>query len=82
MGSALLEYRLRAIDTQAIPAYLEATTPASRRLYERHGFQAAGSVDIAPGVSATAMTRDRTGHDKPSSSRPVASRQLEHMIHN
>lgn len=60
VGSALLTYRLRAIDSQALPAYLEATTPASRRLYERHGFHAEGSIDVAPGVSATAMTRHST----------------------
>jgi GNAT superfamily N-acetyltransferase len=60
VGSALLAHRLRTIDPQVLPAYLEATTPGSRRLYERHGFQAAGPIDLAPGVSATAMTRPST----------------------
>ncbi|MFC7400787.1 GNAT family N-acetyltransferase [Citricoccus sp. GCM10030269] len=57
VGSALLLYRLAAIDAVGAPAYLEATTPASRHLYERHGFEAAGAIDLAPGVSGTAMIR-------------------------
>jgi ribosomal protein S18 acetylase RimI-like enzyme len=60
VGSALFTYRLAAIDSQALPAYLEATTPASQRLYERHGFRAGSPIDLAPGISATAMTRPRT----------------------
>ncbi|OLT49270.1 hypothetical protein BJF85_09830 [Saccharomonospora sp. CUA-673] len=57
VGSALLAHRLEAVDAEAVPAYLEATTRASRRLYERHGFEKVAAIGLAPGVSATAMTR-------------------------
>lgn len=38
IGTALLSPVLRRCDRQAIPAYLEASSPVNRRLYERHGF--------------------------------------------
>lgn len=37
-GSALLDHHLRHLDSAGCGAYLEATCPASRRLYERHDF--------------------------------------------
>lgn len=58
VGSALLAHRLRVVDHSANPlAFLESTTPASRRLYERFGFEAVGSVPTLPGQSSTAMVR-------------------------
>ena len=38
IGSALLRPVLERADAEGMPAYLEATTPGNRRLYERHGF--------------------------------------------
>ena len=62
VGSALLEHRLRVVDHSANPlAFLESTTPASRRLYERFGFEAVGSVPTLPGQSSTAMVRRPVG---------------------
>ncbi|MEV6819405.1 GNAT family N-acetyltransferase [Nocardiopsis dassonvillei] len=55
IGSALLTHRLAAIDRQGLPAHLEATTPESRRLYERFGFQETGRLDIPSRPAA--MTR-------------------------
>ncbi|GAA1580712.1 hypothetical protein GCM10009678_74270 [Actinomadura kijaniata] len=55
VGSALLAHRLAAIDRQCLPAHLEATTPHSRRLYTRFGFQETARVDIPS--SPAAMTR-------------------------
>ncbi|WP_165350336.1 GNAT family N-acetyltransferase [Xylanimonas protaetiae] len=56
-GSALLRHRLGAIDAgPRLPAYLEATTPGSRRLYERWGFRRTDDV-VVDGTVATAMTR-------------------------
>jgi|Tabmets5t2r1_1033131.scaffolds.fasta_scaffold10291_2 GNAT superfamily N-acetyltransferase len=46
IGAALLTPVLERCDRLGLPAYLEATSPQNRRLYERHGFQAAG--DLAP----------------------------------
>lgn len=55
VGSALLTHRLAVIDREGLPAHLEATTPDSRRLYERFGFEATGRVDIPSGP--VVMTR-------------------------
>lgn len=58
VGSALLEHRLRVVDRSATPlAFLESTTPASRRLYERFGFEAVGSVPTLGDQASTAMIR-------------------------
>jgi len=39
IGSALMRPVLERADADGMPAYLEATTPRSRALYERHGFR-------------------------------------------
>jgi ribosomal protein S18 acetylase RimI-like enzyme len=38
-GSALMRPVLERCDGDGVPAYLEASTPRSRALYERHGFK-------------------------------------------
>jgi len=38
IGAALLRHRLAALDAAGTPAYLEASSVRSRRLYERIGF--------------------------------------------
>lgn len=38
LGSALLAPVLAQCDEERVPAYLEASTPRNRALYERHGF--------------------------------------------
>ncbi len=48
IGGALLQTVLRRCDAERMPAYLEASTPNNRRLYERHGFRATGEVMMAP----------------------------------
>ena len=49
-GTALLQYGLELIDRQGSIAYLENTNPANRSIYERHGFEELGviQVDNAP----------------------------------
>lgn len=65
VGSALLEHRLGLIDRSApAPVFLEATTSGSRRLYERFGFRAVGSIATEPGHASTAMIR-QPHSDKP-----------------
>ena len=39
IGSALMQPVLERCDRDGMPAYLEATTPRNRALYERHGFR-------------------------------------------
>lgn len=42
VGSALMHPVLEQCDSDGVPAYLEATSERSRKLYERHGFEAIG----------------------------------------
>jgi GNAT superfamily N-acetyltransferase len=58
IGSALMEGVLARCDRDGVPAYLEATSEQNRRLYERHGFVATGSIIPAGGPTITAMWRD------------------------
>ena len=39
LGSALLDHHHAMLDLRGIPAYLEAASPASARLYRRHGYR-------------------------------------------
>ncbi|MFC3997626.1 GNAT family N-acetyltransferase [Nocardiopsis sediminis] len=56
VGTALLNHRLGVIDARGEAVFLEATTPESRRLYERSGFQACGALTGVT-AGATAMLR-------------------------
>ncbi|MBB5079145.1 GNAT family N-acetyltransferase [Nonomuraea endophytica] len=42
LGSAMLRHRLERADADRLPAYLEASSPRSRALYRRHGFEDLG----------------------------------------
>jgi len=44
IGSMLLRAGLDRCDEQQVPAYLEATSPGSRDLYARHGFEELGVI--------------------------------------
>ena len=50
LGSALLAHTLARADAAGAPAYLEATSPRSRALYERHGF------DVTADLAASALS--------------------------
>lgn len=50
IGSALLSPVLQRCDRDAIPAYLEASSPLNRRLYERHGFEVTEEFRFAQGA--------------------------------
>jgi len=43
-GSVLLRHALARCDRDGLPAYLEATSPLSKTLYERHGFEELGVI--------------------------------------
>jgi ribosomal protein S18 acetylase RimI-like enzyme len=57
LGSALLIHALQTCDREQLPAYLEATSPDSRRLYERHGFEALGEIQSADSPPLFPMLR-------------------------
>jgi GNAT superfamily N-acetyltransferase len=48
LGGAMLAHQLARADAARVAAYLEASTPRNRRLYERHGFRALGGPIILP----------------------------------
>jgi ribosomal protein S18 acetylase RimI-like enzyme len=58
IGSALMRASLVAVDEAHLAAYLESTNPRNVTLYERHGFEATGSIDVDDGPSLTAMWRE------------------------
>lgn len=47
IGSALLRSALARVDADGLGAYLEATSPRNRALYERHGFVVQGEISSA-----------------------------------
>jgi GNAT superfamily N-acetyltransferase len=57
IGAALLRHGLHACDRQKISAYLEATSPRNISLYERHGFEALGSIQVADAPPVVPMVR-------------------------
>lgn len=57
VGTRLLRHRLAEIDDAGEAAYLEATTPASRQLYERLGFVEQRALDMTPSGQPVAMLR-------------------------
>jgi ribosomal protein S18 acetylase RimI-like enzyme len=58
LGSALMRPVLDRCDRDGIPAYLEATSLDSQRLYLRHGFQVTGEIRLPEGPSMWPMWRD------------------------
>ena len=58
LGSALMMPVLERADEAGHPAYLEATSPRNRALYERHGFRAGGPFAVAGGPPLWPMWRD------------------------
>jgi GNAT superfamily N-acetyltransferase len=60
-GSQLLRHALARCDEHGIAAYLEASTPANRRLYARHGFRTTGDITLPEdGPTVWPMWRDPT----------------------
>jgi GNAT superfamily N-acetyltransferase len=57
VGSALLRQVLHRCDERGDAAYLEATSPRNRALYERHGFRMRDEIDLPDGPTAYAMWR-------------------------
>ena len=58
LGSSLLRHALAECDTAGLPAYLEASTLRSRRLYERWGFEPLGVVQAGSSPPVWPMRRE------------------------
>jgi ribosomal protein S18 acetylase RimI-like enzyme len=58
LGSRLLSTVLDRADADGSAAYLEATSPDNRRLYERHGFDTVGELRPTQGPPLWSMWRD------------------------
>ncbi|MEZ5282712.1 MAG: GNAT family N-acetyltransferase [Acidimicrobiales bacterium] len=58
LGSLLLAHTLAEADRRGEPAYLEATSPRSRALYERHGFEVTGEITVDDSPSMWPMWRE------------------------
>ncbi len=58
VGSALLEHTLALVDESGHSAYLEATTPRSRALYERFGFVVTAEFSAADSPPLWGMWRE------------------------
>jgi GNAT superfamily N-acetyltransferase len=58
IGSALLAPVLERCDRDRVPAYLEATSPDNKRLYERHGFHTQATLQVPGGPPMWAMWRE------------------------
>lgn len=58
LGSRLLRHALVTCDRDGLPAYLEASTPRSRVLYERAGFHTVGVIQAGSSPTVWPMVRD------------------------
>ena len=58
LGGTLLEHTLRLADERSQPAYLEASSPRSRDLYERYGFEVTMTLTLPDGPDIWPMWRD------------------------
>ena len=57
-GAALLRPIIERCDRERLPAYLEATSPSSRALYERHGFEVVEEMTVKDSPPAWRMWRE------------------------
>jgi ribosomal protein S18 acetylase RimI-like enzyme len=56
-GAALMRHALSRCDRERTPAYLESTNPRNITLYERHGFERLGTVQVGAAPPIVPMLR-------------------------
>lgn len=56
-GGALMAYALQRCDRDHLAAYLESTNPRNITLYQRHGFEALGTIQAGSSPPLTPMLR-------------------------
>jgi GNAT superfamily N-acetyltransferase len=57
LGAALLAHALERCDREGLPAYLESTNPRNITLYQRHGFNAIGEIQVGTSPRMVPMVR-------------------------
>jgi ribosomal protein S18 acetylase RimI-like enzyme len=56
-GSALLAHALSRVDRDGMPAYLESSNPRNITLYQRHGFEILGTIQVGSSPRLVPMLR-------------------------
>ena len=57
LGSMMLKHALSIIDEKGLPAFLESSNPANISLYERHGFEVVGRIQVGSSPAVHPMHR-------------------------
>jgi len=57
IGSMMLKHALSIIDEKGLPAFLESSNPANISLYERHGFEVVGRIQVGSSPAVHPMRR-------------------------
>lgn len=57
LGGALLARALERCDADHLPAYLESSNPRNIALYQRHGFEILGRIQVGSSPTLTPMLR-------------------------
>ena len=57
LGEALMRHALSRCDREKKVAYLESSNPRNISLYERHGFEVMGEIQVGLGPLVTPMLR-------------------------
>ena len=60
-GSALMKHALEACDRDGVIAYLESSNPRNISLYERHGFEVIGEIQVGSSPVLRPMLRQARG---------------------
>lgn len=56
-GDALMRHALERCDRDGVPAYLESSNPRNISLYQRHGFEILGTIQVGSSPVLTPMLR-------------------------
>ena len=57
LGSALMRHALARCDADHLPAYLESSNPKNIPLYQRHGFEIIGNIQVGSSPTLVPMLR-------------------------
>jgi ribosomal protein S18 acetylase RimI-like enzyme len=57
LGSTLMHHALQRCDADKVPAYLESSNPRNISLYQRHGFEIPGTIQVGSSPPLVPMLR-------------------------